>query len=58
MIDRDSASHRNHVAHVKILDVEKRYSPGPKHYVQILDIDRILNNRACSSGLYHSSDLG
>jgi hypothetical protein len=32
MIDKDSA----YVTDVKILDVEKRYRPGPKHYVCII----------------------
>jgi hypothetical protein len=41
MIDKDSVKNPNYVTDVKILDIEKRYRPGPKHYVCIIKKDEV-----------------
>ncbi|CAF3414947.1 unnamed protein product [Rotaria sp. Silwood1] len=38
MIDRYSANKNSYVVDVKILDVEKRYKPPPKHYVYVIQV--------------------
>ncbi|CAF4021818.1 unnamed protein product, partial [Adineta steineri] len=37
MIDKDSTNN-SYVVNVKVLDVEKRYRPGPKHYVYVIQV--------------------
>jgi hypothetical protein len=41
MIDKDLANNGGSVVDVKILDVEKRYRPGPKHYVCVIEKAKI-----------------
>ncbi len=55
MIDKDSANNRSYVVDVKILDVEKRYKPGPKHYV--CAIKKKTNLYFVFLGLCYSSKL-
>ncbi|CAF2405924.1 unnamed protein product [Rotaria sp. Silwood2] len=38
MIDKYSANKNSYVTGVKVLDVEKRYKPGPKHYVYVIQV--------------------
>ncbi|CAF1101687.1 unnamed protein product [Adineta ricciae] len=38
MIDRISTNETSHVVSVKVVDVEKRYRPGPKHYVYVIQV--------------------
>ncbi|CAF3328566.1 unnamed protein product [Rotaria socialis] len=38
MIDRNTANNNSYVADVKVVDVDKRYRPGPKHYVYVIQV--------------------
>ncbi|CAF0786357.1 unnamed protein product [Adineta steineri] len=38
MTNKESSSKIGYVGNVKILDVEKRYKPGPKHYVYVIQV--------------------
>jgi hypothetical protein len=35
MINKEPLDNIGYVGSVKLLDVEKRYKPGPKHYVHL-----------------------
>ncbi|CAF4268800.1 unnamed protein product, partial [Rotaria sordida] len=38
MIDKSSANKNSYVVDVKVVDIEKRYNPGPKHYVYVIQV--------------------
>ncbi|CAF1441881.1 unnamed protein product [Adineta ricciae] len=39
MTNRESTNKTGYVESVKIIDVEKRYRPGPKHYVYVIQVN-------------------
>jgi hypothetical protein len=57
MANKESSDKTGYVVDVKILDVEKRYKPGPKHYVCLT---KIYHNKNIYRflGLCYSSHLG
>ncbi|CAM4781244.1 unnamed protein product [Rotaria magnacalcarata] len=38
MIDRNTVNNNSHVVDVKVVDIDKRYRPGPKHYVYVIQV--------------------
>jgi len=38
MATKESSDKTGHIVDIRILDVEKRYKPGPKHYVCLIEI--------------------